>query len=85
LGIDVDRRVRCATHSCHLIIVTKIRKRIAPFLKEIIPIWIISLFDQSKDVAKIANESFQVNFSVYFVSIVGEDGLNWMFLGSFPT
>ncbi|RIA93731.1 hypothetical protein C1645_803902 [Glomus cerebriforme] len=62
LGIDVDRRVRYATHSCHFIIVTIIKKKIAPFLKEILPIWVISLFDQSKDVARIANESFQAAF-----------------------
>jgi len=61
LGIDVDRRVRYATHSCHNIVVTIIKKRIAPFLKEILPVWIISLFDQSKDVAKMANDAFQVN------------------------
>ena len=71
LGIDVDRRVRYATHSCHSIIVTKVKKLIAPFLKEIIPIWIISLFDQSKDVARIANESFQVSLSKKnFVSMI---------------
>ncbi|CAG8595842.1 16141_t:CDS:10 [Funneliformis mosseae] len=62
LGIDVDRRVRHATHSCHFIIVTKIKKKIAPYLKEIIAVWIISLFDQSKDVAKIANDAFQAAF-----------------------
>ncbi|GBB95243.1 hypothetical protein RclHR1_00250041 [Rhizophagus clarus] len=62
LGIDVDRRIRYATFSCHLIIVKIIKKRIAPFLKEILPVWIISLFDQSKDVARIANESFQAAF-----------------------
>jgi len=61
LGIDVDRRVRYATHSCHFIIVTKVKKKIAPYLKEIIAVWIISLFDQSKDVAKMANDAFQVN------------------------
>ena len=63
MGIDVDRRIRYTIHSCHLIIVTKIKKRIAPVLKEIISVWIISLFDQSKDVARIANESFQVSLS----------------------
>ncbi|CAI2178767.1 13194_t:CDS:10 [Funneliformis geosporum] len=62
LGIDVDRRVRHATYSCHFIIVTKIKKKIAPYLKEIIAVWIISLFDQSKDVAKIANDAFQEAF-----------------------
>ncbi|RGB43798.1 hypothetical protein C1646_749399 [Rhizophagus diaphanus] len=62
LGIDVDRRIRYATYSCHLTIVKIIKKRIAPFLKEILPVWIISLFDQSKDVARMANESFQTAF-----------------------
>ncbi|CAG8757179.1 17719_t:CDS:2, partial [Rhizophagus irregularis] len=32
------------------------------FLKEILPVWIISLFDQNKDVARVANESFQATF-----------------------
>ncbi|CAG8539422.1 9319_t:CDS:10 [Acaulospora morrowiae] len=62
LAIDVDRRIRFTTFNCHLLIVSKIKKRIAPHLKEIISIWIISLFDQSKDVARIANESFQTAF-----------------------
>ncbi|CAG8538344.1 3601_t:CDS:10 [Diversispora eburnea] len=51
LAIDVDRRIRFSTFSCHLLIVSKIKKKIAPYLKEIIGIWIISLFDQSKDAA----------------------------------
>ncbi|CAJ0641134.1 8030_t:CDS:2 [Entrophospora sp. SA101] len=37
--------------------------KLAPFLKEIIGVWIISMFDQSKDVARIANESFEAAFS----------------------
>ncbi|CAJ0834646.1 6412_t:CDS:10, partial [Entrophospora sp. SA101] len=37
--------------------------KLAPVLKEIIGVWIISMFDQSKDVARIANESFEAAFS----------------------
>ncbi|KAG9300709.1 hypothetical protein G9A89_023507 [Geosiphon pyriformis] len=62
LAIDVDRRIRLATNSCHLLIVSKIKKRLAPHLKEIIGVWVISFFDQSKDVARIALESFQAAF-----------------------
>ncbi|PKY28431.1 hypothetical protein RhiirB3_473928 [Rhizophagus irregularis] len=32
------------------------------YLKKILPVWIISLFDQNKDVARVANESFQAAF-----------------------
>ncbi|CAG8495620.1 1804_t:CDS:10, partial [Dentiscutata heterogama] len=62
LAIDVDRRIRYATFSCHLLIVSKVKKRLASNLKEIIGVWIISLFDQYKDVARIATESFQTPF-----------------------
>ncbi|CAG8707712.1 28909_t:CDS:10, partial [Gigaspora margarita] len=62
LAIEVDRRIRYTTYSCHLLIVSKVKKRLASNLKEIIGVWIISLFDQYKDVARIATESFQTAF-----------------------
>ncbi|CAG8526817.1 12559_t:CDS:10, partial [Ambispora gerdemannii] len=63
LAIDSDRRVRLATNTCHLLIVSKLKKRLAPNLKEIIGVWVTSFFDQSKDVARVAVESFQAAFS----------------------
>ena len=59
-AVDIDRRIRYSTFSCHLSIISKAKKRLAPILKEIIGVWFISMFDQSKDVARIANESFEV-------------------------
>ncbi|CAG8678765.1 13067_t:CDS:10, partial [Cetraspora pellucida] len=62
LAIEVDRRIRYTTYTCHLLIVSKVKKRLASSLKEIIGVWIISLFDQYKDVARMAMESFQTAF-----------------------
>ncbi|CAG8455060.1 7132_t:CDS:10 [Cetraspora pellucida] len=62
LAIEVDRRIRYTTYTCHLLIVSKVKKRLASSLKEIIGVWIISLFDQYKDVARVAMESFQTAF-----------------------
>ncbi|CAG8781723.1 2815_t:CDS:2, partial [Racocetra fulgida] len=67
LAIDVERRIRYATYTCHLLIVSKVKKRLASSLKEIIGVWIISLFDQYKDVARVAMESFQVRVDLLFV------------------
>ncbi|CAG8545830.1 207_t:CDS:10 [Ambispora leptoticha] len=64
LAIDSDHRVRLATNTCHLLIVSKLKKRLAPNLKEIIGVWVTSFFDQNKDVARVAMESFQAAFSV---------------------
>lgn len=60
LTIEVDRRVRLAANNVHMLIATNAKKKLAPHLKEFIGAWILTLFDQSPDVAKCAKSSFEV-------------------------
>lgn len=60
LTIEVDRRVRLAANNVHVLIATNAKKKLAPHLKEFIGAWILTLFDQSPDVAKCAQSSFEV-------------------------
>lgn len=60
LTIEVDRRVRLAANNVHMLIATNAKKKLAPHLKEFIGAWILTLFDQSSDVAKCAKSSFEV-------------------------
>ncbi|KAJ3416845.1 hypothetical protein HDV05_008430 [Chytridiales sp. JEL 0842] len=62
LAVDPDRRVREVTLQCHLIIVTAVKKGLAPILKEIIGTWLCCQFDTSKEAAKSAVESLNVAF-----------------------
>ncbi|GBC51550.2 E3 ubiquitin-protein ligase listerin-like [Rhizophagus irregularis DAOM 181602=DAOM 197198] len=41
---------------------TKLFVKLGIDVDQILPVWIISLFDQNKDVARVANESFQATF-----------------------
>lgn len=61
LTIDVDRRVRLATNNVHQMIAVNAKKKLAPFLKEIIGAWIITTLDPSKDVARAATDAFEVS------------------------
>ncbi|ORY91172.1 hypothetical protein BCR43DRAFT_446828 [Syncephalastrum racemosum] len=63
LTIEVDRRVRLAANSVHDLMARHAKKKLAPHLKELIGAWMISQFDQSKDVARMAQQSFCHAFS----------------------
>ncbi|KAI9307130.1 hypothetical protein BJ944DRAFT_247631 [Cunninghamella echinulata] len=63
LVLEVDRRVRLATVNIHQQIALHAKKKLAPYLKEFIGPWLISMFDQSKDVAKASKISFESIFS----------------------
>ena len=60
LTIEVDRRVRLVANNVHLLISTNAKKKLAPHLKEFIGAWLITMFDQSPDVARAARNSFNV-------------------------
>lgn len=63
LTIEVDRRVRLAANSVHDLLARHAKKKLAPHLKELIGAWMISQFDQSRDVARMAHQSFCHAFS----------------------
>ncbi|KAG0329930.1 hypothetical protein BGZ99_010041 [Dissophora globulifera] len=62
LTTDVDRRVRLLTNNVHLLLVKRVKKRLAPYLKEVIGAWIGTFFDPTKDVARVAMEAFKSAF-----------------------
>lgn len=62
LAIDVDHRVRENAQQVHATIASKCGKNIAPYLRQIAPIWIISQYDVYAPAASIALTSFNNSF-----------------------
>ncbi|KAG0263746.1 hypothetical protein BG011_008175 [Mortierella polycephala] len=62
LTTDVDRRVRSLTNNVHLLLVKRVKKKLAPYLKEVIAAWIGTFFDPTRDVARVAIEAFKSAF-----------------------
>ncbi|KAI9346637.1 hypothetical protein BD770DRAFT_475389 [Pilaira anomala] len=64
LVLEVDRRVRLVAAQVHALITVNAKKRLAPLLKEFIGPWFLAMYDQSKDVSRVAQNSFETVFSV---------------------
>ncbi|KAJ3314080.1 listerin E3 ubiquitin protein ligase 1 [Boothiomyces sp. JEL0838] len=62
IAIDIDRKVREMCFAVHLKLVNLSKKQFGLIIKQIIGTWIICTFDNSKEVAKLASESFQTAF-----------------------
>ncbi|KAF9960084.1 hypothetical protein BGZ65_012771, partial [Modicella reniformis] len=62
LTTDVDRRVRLLTNNVHLLLVKRVKKKLAPYLKEVVGAWISTFFDPTRDVARVAMEAFKSAF-----------------------
>lgn len=65
LSNDVEHRVREATQQAHAAIVGQAGKNIAPHLKQIVPVWIMSQYDTYAPVASLAVHSFEKSFPVH--------------------
>jgi hypothetical protein len=61
LVLEVDRRVRLVTNQVHTLITANAKKKLAPLLKELVGPWFLAMYDQSRDVARVAQSSFEVN------------------------
>ncbi|KAH9525306.1 listerin E3 ubiquitin protein ligase 1 [Bulinus truncatus] len=64
LAIDVDHKVRELTQKAHLVLVEKTGKCIAPHLKTIMGIWMVSMCDTYPTVASAANNAFTSTFTL---------------------
>lgn len=62
LAMDVEHRVRENTQQAQAAVVSKVGKNIAPFLKQLAPLWIISQYDTYAPAASLAASSFQKAF-----------------------
>ncbi|KAF9305638.1 hypothetical protein BGZ74_009482 [Mortierella antarctica] len=62
LTTDVDRRVRLMANNAHLLLVKRVKKKLAPYLKEVVAAWIGTFFDPTRDVARVALEAFKSAF-----------------------
>lgn len=60
---DADHRVREAAHLSHKSVIAKVKKYLAPYLKEIIGPWFTSQFDTHAPSASAAVAAFQEAFS----------------------
>ncbi|KAI8878807.1 hypothetical protein K501DRAFT_227764 [Backusella circina FSU 941] len=63
LVLEVDRRVRLAANQVHTLVTANAKKRLAPLLKEFIGPWLLSMYDQSKDICKVGRGSFESVFA----------------------
>lgn len=63
LVLEVDRRVRLVASQVHTLITANAKKRLAPILKEFIGPWLLAMNDQSKDVSRVALNSFEVRYA----------------------
>lgn len=68
LVLEVDRRVRLVANQVHVLITANAKKRLAPLLKEFIGPWFLAMYDQSKDVARVAQSSFEVTIIILAVT-----------------
>ncbi|KAG0019855.1 hypothetical protein BGZ80_005180 [Entomortierella chlamydospora] len=62
LTTDVDRRVRLLANNVHMLLVRRVKRKLAPYLKEVIGAWIGTFFDPTRDVARVATEAFKSAF-----------------------
>lgn len=62
LTTDVDRRVRLLTNNVHMLLVKRVKKKLAPYLKEVAGAWIGTFYDPNRDVARVAVEAFNSAF-----------------------
>uniref|UniRef100_A0A0A1X441 E3 ubiquitin-protein ligase listerin n=1 Tax=Zeugodacus cucurbitae TaxID=28588 RepID=A0A0A1X441_ZEUCU len=58
LAYDPIHNIRELTQEVHNILVSKCKRMIAPYLKELVPVWICSQFDNYVPAANIARSSF---------------------------
>ncbi|XP_055909691.1 E3 ubiquitin-protein ligase listerin [Eupeodes corollae] len=63
LANDVDHRVRESAQNVQNLIVSKCRKAVAPYLKQLTPVWLSSQFDNYPPAASVAASSFQTVFA----------------------
>jgi hypothetical protein len=75
LTTDVDRRVRLLTNNVHMLLVKRVKKKLAPYLKEVAGAWIGTFYDPNRDVARVAMEAFNVRKSVSFENYI--HGVSW--------
>ncbi|KAJ3176421.1 listerin E3 ubiquitin protein ligase 1 [Geranomyces variabilis] len=62
LSADADRRVRETTGAVHLALVNKVRKQLAPHLKDVIGPWLCATHDPYKEVSRLASTAFKTAF-----------------------
>lgn len=62
LATDMEHRVREAAHVAHLEVVSKVKRNLAPFLKQLIGPWFTSQYDNYPPAATAAKQSFEAAF-----------------------
>lgn len=70
LAMDVEHRVREIAQMAQSSVVAKVGKHIAPYLRQLVPVWVISQYDTYAPAASIALNSFQSAFPPYKVKEV---------------
>ncbi|KAI8988239.1 hypothetical protein BDF20DRAFT_813891 [Mycotypha africana] len=62
MTLEVDRRVRLVANEIHGLMTVHAKKKLAPVLKDLIGPWLLSMFDQSKDIMQVARSAFETVF-----------------------
>lgn len=60
LATDVDNRVREAVHKTHHQLILKVKRNIAPYLKQLMAPWFTSQYDTYPPAASAASQAFSV-------------------------
>lgn len=63
LASDIEHAVREQTQVVLQLLMSKCKKAMAPYLKQLVPVWLASRFDNYAPAASIASNSFQETFS----------------------
>lgn len=62
LVVDVEHRIREAAQHAHRAIVSKVGRNLAPFIKQVAPLWFISQYDTHAPAASAASLAFKEAF-----------------------
>lgn len=61
LATDVEHRVREAAQVAQGAVASKVKRNLAPHLKQLAPVWLIAQYDTYAPAASMATQSFQVH------------------------
>ena len=57
-----DKKVRESAHQAFAAFIRKGKRKLAPHLKKVFPLWLCSFFDPSPEVARLAQQNFDAAF-----------------------
>lgn len=69
LATDTEHRVREAAHLAHLEVALKVKRNLAPYLKQVIGPWFTAQYDSYPPAATAATQAFEVQIKFFIVKL----------------